>query len=144
MKILHKFIFAFFLTIINGYFFNFLNDNFFHLKRKMPKDISTTEIEFVAIIIAPVIETLLFQVILYYVLATILKIKNDIFCTIFMSILFALMHNYHWLYIVTTFFSGVIINIFYISIQKIKPNYSYILTVLIHALYNLYGALFVV
>jgi membrane protease YdiL (CAAX protease family) len=142
MKNFYSFILFLFLAIVNGYIFQFLNNDIFHLKNKTPDDFSQIERIIIIIIIAPILETLIFQHILYLILKKI-KIKNDTVCIIIMSLIFSQVHWYNWLYVIMAFFGGLILNSFYATINKRTPKYSYILTVLFHALFNLYGFLFV-
>ncbi len=131
------------IAITNGYFFDFLNDKFFHLSNT-GNDInkmSRNEQFLIAVIIAPLIETLVAQFMLVETLRQ--KITNQKLLILLSSLFFAFMHYYSWLYIVVTFFGGLILNYYYLEIQKIS-KYSFFLTALLHSLYNLYGFLFVV
>ncbi|MGI9580926.1 CPBP family glutamic-type intramembrane protease [Chryseobacterium sp. RRHN12] len=93
------FIISFTLAVLNGYFFNYINDAYLHFNVNYNKhqNISKNELNFIAICIAPILETLIFQHILYLILKKI-KIKNDVICIIIMSIVFSSMHYYNWLY----------------------------------------------
>ena len=130
------------LTIINGYFFAFLNYKFFHFNSSgnnidmLPR----SEQFFLSVIIAPILETFIAQFILFKILR--LKITHQPLLIVLGSLFFASMHYYNWLYMVVTFFIGLIINYYYLEIQKIS-KYSFLLTVLLHSLYNLYGYLFI-
>ena len=139
------FIISFALALLNGYFFNYINDNYLHFNVNYYKhqNITKNELHFIAIFVAPFIETLVFQYFLYLVLTKWIGIKNKYFCIIIMSIIFASMHYYNWLYIVMTFFGGIILNNLYIYYNKHVHTYSFILTVLFHALFNLFGFLFI-
>jgi hypothetical protein len=55
---------------------------------------------------------------------------------------FSQVHWYNWLYVIMTFFGGLILNSFYVKINNNSPKYSYAFTALFHALFNLYGFLF--
>ncbi|TZF99976.1 CPBP family intramembrane metalloprotease (plasmid) [Chryseobacterium panacisoli] len=139
------FIISFALALLNGYFFNYINDVYFHFDVNQNKhtNISKDELNFIAIFIAPFLETFLFQYLPYLILSKWIKLNNKAFCIIIMSIIFASMHYYNWLYIVMTFFGGIILNNLYIYYNKYVHTYSFILTVLFHALFNLYGFLFI-
>ncbi|SMO62120.1 CAAX protease self-immunity [Chryseobacterium rhizoplanae] len=139
------FIISFALALLNGYFFNYINDTYLHFNVNYYKhqNITKNELHFIAIFVAPFIETLVFQYFLYLVLTKWIGIKNKYFCIIIMSIIFASMHYYNWLYIVMTFFGGIILNNLYIYYNKHVHPYSFILTVLFHALFNLFGFLFI-
>lgn len=143
-KLIIFFIISFILAVLNGYFFNYINDTYLHFNVNYNKhqNISKNELNFIAICIAPILETLIFQHILYLILKKI-KIQNNVMCIIIMSIVFSSMHYYNWLYIVMTFFGGLILNNLYVYYYKYNNKYSYILTVFFHALFNLYGYLFI-
>lgn len=142
MRNFYIFLSFFILAILNGYCFNFLNDYYFHLESELPAGISHKEMAFLAIFVAPFLETLIFQYMLYAGLTKVLRIKNNLICVLLMSLVFSQMHWYNWLYVIMTFFSGVILNSFYITFLN-RTRYYFMLTVLFHALYNLYGVLFV-
>ncbi|MBB6331709.1 membrane protease YdiL (CAAX protease family) [Chryseobacterium sediminis] len=139
------FIISFALALLNGYFFNYINDVYFHFDVNQNKhtNISKDELNFLALFIAPFLETFLFQYLPFLILSKWIKLNNKVFCIIIMSIIFASMHYYNWLYIVMTFFGGIILNNLYIYYNKHVHTYSFILTVLFHSLFNLYGFLFI-
>lgn len=139
------FLISFVLAVLNGYFFNYINDTYFHFDVNYNKsqNISKNELNFIAIFIAPFMETFLFQYLPYLILSKWIRLSNKVFCIIIMSAIFASMHYYHWLYIVMTFFGGIILNNLYIYYNKHAHSYSFILTVLFHSLFNLYGFLFI-
>lgn len=144
-KLLFFFIISFSLALLNGYFFNYINDIYFHfdVNQSRHNNISKEELNFIAIFIAPFLETFLFQYLPYLVLSKWMRIKNRILCIIIMSSIFASMHYYNGLYIAMTFFGGIILNNLYIYYNKHAYQYSFILTVLFHGLFNLYGFLFI-
>ncbi|KMQ62688.1 hypothetical protein ACM40_10540 [Chryseobacterium sp. BLS98] len=144
-KLFIFFLISFALAVINGYFFNYINDIYLHFDVNQDKNqnISKNELNFIAIFIAPFIETFAFQYLPYLVLTKWIGIKNNIICIITMSVIFSSMHYYNWLYIVMTFFGGLILNNLYVYYYKHTHKYSFILTVFFHALFNLYGFLFV-
>ncbi len=138
------FIVSFALAVLNGYFFNYINNAFIHIKNDINlNEFSKVETIIIVIILAPLLETLIFQHIIYLFLKK-LKVKNDILCIFIMSLLFSLMHWYNWLYVVMIFFSGLILNNLYVYYYKNNSKYFFILTFLFHSLFNLYGFLFVV
>ena len=139
------FLISFVLAVLNGYFFNYINDTYFHFDVNYNKsqNISKNELNFIAIFIAPFLETFLFQYLPYLILSKWIRLSNKVFCIIIMSAIFASMHYYHWLYIVMTFFGGIILNNLYIYYNKHAHSYSFILTALFHSLFNLYGFLFI-
>ena len=131
------------LAILNGYFFNFINDTFFHFTNPEFDKLSEKEAFFLTVIIAPIIETLILQVLIYKILRHV-GIKNGYICIGIMSVIFSQMHWYYWLYVVMTFVSGLIINSFYIKLIKLKnTTWAFLFTMSLHLSYNLYGFLFV-
>jgi CAAX amino terminal protease family. len=93
------------------------------------------------LIIAPIIETILYQYLPNHFLIKI-RILNKYLLIIIPSLLFGLSHSYHFLYMLMTFFGGVVLNYYYIEMKK-RTSYSLWATALIHSLYNLYGLLFI-
>jgi len=91
---------------------------------------------FMAVFIGPFIETFLINSLPYrFFKFFVNKISIVI---ILCSSLFAILHYYSFLYVLMTFFGGILLNLFYaICINKKQP--SYILTVLLHSLYNFIG-----
>lgn len=142
LKTWKRFFLFLFFSICNGYFFNYLNNSFFQLHNDLFEGLSSFELAFLSVLVAPIIETILFQFLLYKMLKTSLSIRNDAICIIIMSIIFSQLHWYHWLYVLMTFTGGMILNIYYVSSLK-QSRYSLILTILLHSTYNLYGVLFV-
>lgn len=131
------------VAVLNGYFFNFINDAFFHFTNPEFDRLSQRETFFLAVIIAPIIETIIFQVLTYKILLYV-GIKNNYTCIVIMSIIFSQMHWYYWLYVVMTFVSGLIINSFYLKMIKFKnTTWAFILTIILHLCYNFYGIIFV-
>ncbi|CEJ70764.1 CAAX amino terminal protease self-immunity [Chryseobacterium oranimense G311] len=144
-KLVIFFIISFALAVLNGYFFNYINDSYLHFDVNYNKhqNISKNELSFIAIFVAPFIETLVFQHLPYLVLTRWIKLKNELLCIVIMSMIFSSMHYYNWLYIVMTFFGGLILNNLYVYYYKHARRYSFILTAIFHVLFNLYGFLFV-
>ncbi|WP_371566871.1 hypothetical protein [Pedobacter sp. AJM] len=61
-----------------------------------------------------------------------------------MSFAFSQGHWYNWLYVVATFFNGLFFNTLYLKVYRLKNEfYAILLVIMVHALYNLYGFLFV-
>lgn len=138
------FIFFLFLTILNGYFFNWLNNNFFDFTNTTEnglKDFSNNEKFVLIVLIGPLVETAIFQYLPIKILEK-LGIKNNLIKIIASSFLFALLHFYNPIYIVMTFISGLLLNKFYLE-SRTKSNFYFFLTALLHSMYNLYGCLFV-
>lgn len=120
--------------------------SYYHLDKTLSRNSivwnSTTEEFIVSVILAPALETLLFQYYSYKLFTYItrdvsLKDKNKewlfIVCS---SLIFSAMHGYNWLYQVSAFLGGVTLNYSYLYFKKAK-FYPYLSVVLIHLLYNL-------
>lgn len=129
--------------ILNGYTFNYLNNTFFHLETPFFEEIPANELFFLLVVFAPIFETLTFQLLLFRLLNH-LKIKNTLIIVILMAFAFSQAHWYHWLYVVGTFVNGLFLNYFYVYIYKNKNELiAVLLTIALHATYNLFGFLFV-
>lgn len=142
-KIIQLFFLSLLLQILNGYTFNYLNQTVFRLENSIFETIPVNEMFFLSVIFAPIFETLICQLLLYRLLKH-LKIKNTLIMVILMSFAFSQGHWYHWLYVVATFVNGLFLNYFYIYIYKNKNELiAVLLTIALHASYNLFGFLFV-
>lgn len=143
-KLATLFISLFVVALLNGYFFSWLNDSFFHSE--------TSDIEMAGfsnsgkftmiVIIAPFMETYVFQYLPNVILQK-MKITNNIFLIILPSLLFGCAHFYSWIYAAMAFFGGIYINLLYVY-AKARSNHYFLVVTGFHALYNLYGFLFVV
>ena len=142
MKNFYLFLSFLLLAIANGYLFNYLNDHFFHIVTSPPAGLSANQVAFLAVSVAPFFETLFCQFLLHRVLTKVFNLNNDTVCVLIMSLVFSQLHWYNWLYVIMTFFGGLILNSFYVIALK-RTRYYFVLTVLLHALYNLYGVMFV-
>lgn len=137
-KVLQKPIFitisSFILVIIIQVFFGVLNDTFLHISTQNPIDkYSWQEKFFLGVILAPIIETFIFQYLPFKVIGKV--IKNPVYIIMGSSLFFAFNHYYNWLYVVVTFFIGLILNCNYYAVQKIS-KYGFWLTALLHAANN--------
>ena len=132
------------IAIVNGYFFSSLNERYFHFSSNGNdmNELSSEGKLFVILIFAPLIETLFFQFLPSQILHE-LKITKQLYLVLIPSVLFSLVHFYFWLYMVMAFIGGIILNYYYIEMKKIS-KFSFLLTLLLHFLYNLYGFVFVV
>ncbi len=129
------------ISILNGYFFNWLNQyfdlevNYDNLSQLNP----ATQV--LAILIgAPIFETIFFQylpikLVQYYS-------KNRVIAIAVSACLFAAIHFYNPVYVMMTFIGGIILAFLYLYAEKVKKS-PFWTTALLHALYNLYGYLFV-
>ena len=136
-----RIILLFCLSTINGYFFNFLNDKYFHLTTHVFGQTPKMELLFISVVAAPIAETYLLQYLPNLIL-TKLRVKNTFLLIVLPSILFAFGHTYFWLYVFMTFFSGLILNYLFLYLKGKTPYYI-LITMLFHAMYNLFGFLFV-
>lgn len=138
---LYFLILLFKITVSNV--FIYINYRFFKLENEVFEQLSQKELFFFAVVFAPIIETLIFQLYLFRLLEKI-KIKKTSIIIILMSIAFALAHCYHWLYIIAAFINALFLNYFYVNVLKNKNEFnSVVLTITLHSFYNLYGFLFV-
>lgn len=143
IKIIQLLFLLFLLSILNGYMFSYINSRFFQLENEAFDDLSRKEFFFAAVIFAPIIETLIFQYGLYNFLDY-LKLKNALIIIVLMSFIFSLVHHYHWIYMVATFSSGLILNYLYVTILRSRGELiAVLLTTAMHSSYNLFGFLFV-
>lgn len=131
------------IIILNGYFFNYINNTFFYYENNEENGFTNLSVPLkyvIIVVIAPLIETFIFQMTPYIVL-NMLKIKTKYLLVIIPSILFSLGHIYNPIYMCMTFIGGVFLNIYYYESKKHTHHY-FLLTALIHSFYNLYGILF--
>jgi len=143
-----KFIQLFFLIllfkIINGYVFTYINHRFFKLENAIFEELSEKEMFFLAVVLAPIIETLIFQLFLYRLLDK-TRINNMPIIIILMSFAFSQAHWYHWLYVIAALVKHwIFLNYFYLYTYKKKNELvAVLLTIVLHSSYNLFGFLFV-
>ncbi|MDR7209341.1 CPBP family intramembrane glutamic endopeptidase [Flavobacterium piscis] len=138
------FIFYLFLTVLNGYFFNWVNNTFFNFTNETEnglRDFSYNEKFMLIVIIAPLVETVIFQYLPIRILEK-LRLENNWVKIILTSLLFSLFHFYNPIYVAMTFVSGMLLNKFYLE-SRAKSKFYFVLTALLHSMYNLYGYLFV-
>jgi hypothetical protein len=96
----------------------------------------SVEAEFwTAVIVGPLIETFLFQYLIFLILDNFKIGKKWIVLT--SALLFALLHNYSFLRIFYAFGGGILYSYAYWLCQ-IRKEYPFIIIFLIHAFYNLY------
>lgn len=130
-------------AIFNGYFFNFINQKSYQYSSNENglSEFTKNEKFIIIIIIAPIVETILFSLIPNLTLTKI-KIRNNFILVIVPSILFSICHLYNLVYALMALFAGVIINWYYIF-SKNSGKSAFWLVVLLHTFYNLYGYVFV-
>jgi len=133
-------------AILNGYFFDWLNDSFFHYSSDENglQEFSGTAQFFIIVIIAPIVETALFNWTPNFLLSG-WSVKNTALLILIPSLVFAACHLYHPLYSVMAFAGGLIMNAYFLYNKKThKPAVAFLLVAILHGAYNLYGYLFVV
>lgn len=130
------------IAVLNGYLFLFINNSFIHFNNHKINSLSSIERYFLVLFIAPIIETVVFQFLLYKLIKN--KIHNVWIAILLMSFVFSQAHWYHWIYVLMTFFGGIIINHFYVTVYKKEGDWtSFWLTVMLHFCYNFYGLIFI-
>ena len=93
---------------------------------------------FLVVVISPVLETIITNLIPIVILEKL--IKNKYIIVFLASLLFAVLHWYSIYYVIFAFFGGILLNSFFIIIQnKSNTNKAVIFTILYHSLYNLFG-----
>jgi len=94
------------------------------------------------VIVAPIFETLLFNVL--PIKAIQFFIKNKLVIVLLSSLGFASIHTYSIVYLIMTYFGAIGLNTFYLVIEEKKGFLNAIgLTVLLHSIYNLFGFLLI-
>ncbi len=89
-----------------------------------------------AVIIAPIIETLIFQHLAFMIFRKWIHIRNKYFWAIIVSsVLFGLMHKYNTVYIIYTFLIGITLGYCYYFYRR-KPKAAFWSTALVHAAHN--------
>lgn len=142
-KIIRLFFLIFLFKLINGYVFTYINYRYFKLENAIFEELSEKEMFFLAVVLAPIIETLIFQLFLYRLINK-TRINNTLIIIILMSFAFSQAHWYHWLYVVAAFINGLFLNYFYLYTYKKKNELiAVLLTIALHSFYNLFGFLFV-
>src|SRR5690606_9266417 len=109
-------------------------------KNFMPFDSMKEEL-FMILILAPVLETALYQ---YAVIEVVLSLTKLIFkkevilaAVLIAAIAFGLSHLYNYLYMILTAAAGFTLGLFYTIVRSRKGN-AFVYTMILHALYNLF------
>lgn len=98
---------------------------------------SIGEAIFLGCFIAPFIETLIFQALVFFILSKIKFFKeNKIFIVIVSAFLFSLAHNYSYIYMLNIFFHGLILEYSYLICYEKKDGFPIFTVMIIHSLYN--------
>ncbi|WP_133227976.1 CPBP family intramembrane glutamic endopeptidase [Mucilaginibacter psychrotolerans] len=141
-KFAKVFLVCFVFSLCNGYLFDYIGSTFFPGLDGNPIDKeSVPEQLFLACIVAPLIETLIFQ----YAVIKLLKrigIRNFYLLLTIPAVLFGLSHYYNPLYIMAMFIGGLIMNYLFLYCQA-NGYKAFWWVALLHCLYNLFGILFV-
>jgi|GEM_PF-1552546 len=125
---------CFVAILIIQFLFGIINDTFLHISTQNPIDkFSFKEKMIIGVIVAPIIETFIFQYLSFKLIK--LVTKNPIYTIGLASLFFAVNHYYNWFYILVIFFIGIILNYNYYAVQKIS-KYAFLLTFLLHATNN--------
>ena len=97
----------------------------------------------IAVIVAPLIETLLFQSLIIEIVCNFIKRprKNIWISVIASSLAFSMNHTYSISYMVITFFAGVILAMAY-YLGRYRKEGAIVLVYAIHSVYNLLTSLF--
>ena len=97
----------------------------------------------IAVIVVPLLETLLFQSLIIEIICKIIKRprKNICIAVIVSSLAFALNHTYSLSYIIMAFFWGIIFASAY-YLGRYRKESAIILVYIIHAVYNLSSSLY--
>lgn len=135
---------CFVASVSNGYFFNYINDKYFHYYHSNENGFEgfSIAIKFlIIVIIAPIIETAIFNLLPNRVLYR-LGITNKFLLVVIPSIIFSLFHLYHLIYGLMALMGGIIMNWYFISFDK-KLKLSFWSVTLLHSSYNLYGFVFI-
>jgi membrane protease YdiL (CAAX protease family) len=97
----------------------------------------------IAVMVAPLFETLLFQSLIIEIICKIIKRprKNICIAVIASSLAFALNHTYSISYVIITFFIGIIFALTY-YLGRYRKESAILLVFIIHAMYNLSSSLY--
>jgi len=143
MKYFQLFIICFLASVLNGYFFNYINNKYFHYHSNENGlgEFSEPIKIIIIVIIAPIVETAIFNLLPNRVLYK-LGTTNKFLLVIVPSIIFSCFHLYHLIYGLMAFIGGIIMNWYFVYYDK-EIRLSFWLVTLLHSSYNLYGYLFV-
>jgi hypothetical protein len=127
------------VQIILAFVLSFLDIDF---GENSMKGKSSINIFFLVVIVAPIFETLLFNVLPVKLIQ--FFIKNKFIIILLSSFGFALIHTYSIVYVIMTYFGAIGLNMFYLVTEEKKGFLNAIgLTALLHSIYNLFGFLLI-
>jgi membrane protease YdiL (CAAX protease family) len=126
------------INFLNTFFFSFISNVFFNMKlsKGFRSFDSLMDEIIIAILVAPLVETIIFQ---YGIIETFKSRYKPLICCIISAFLFALIHMYNYFYFLFAFFSGLVLAyVYYIG----NINRKGILFVfLVHFIYNSIGVI---
>lgn len=102
-------------------------------------DFSQTQLIVISLIVAPFFETLFFQLIIIEILRS--YNLHRMLIVFLSAFLFALAHYYNLTYIVATFFIGLLLSYYYLSMRIYKEKYVFLRVFLLHSCLNLFAFL---
>jgi uncharacterized protein len=128
-------------AICNGYFFSWLiNYLSLHTNQKELHALSKVDLFLMIAFWAPIAETVIFQYIPIELIVK--KFKSKWISILVSALLFCSIHFYNYIYVVMTFFAGIILGIAYFESKK-HSRWAIVHTICFHSAYNVYGFLFV-
>ena len=132
----YKFVLIFFgFSVLSGAVTTFLPEP--EMAEPMTSESILNQI-LLAVFLAPVIETLLFQILIIEAIRKIIKRpkKNICLALLLSSAAFALNHTYSLSYLAITFLGGLVLALAY-YLGRYRRENAFIIVLLIHSLYNL-------
>lgn len=124
------FVFQFATAVIANYFDADLTSTSFQFS-------SLHEEFIIAVIAAPILETLIFQ---YFILETLLNLKlAPLLCVIASALLFGISHYYNLAYVLVTTVVGFIFAYYYMALRHQHSLNKLVFVTLLHALSNLFA-----
>lgn len=132
------------ITLLSG-LVQFLFENYFEFEQNPIEESNKVILFIVAIILAPIIETLIFQFLIIEIVYAFLifiklneKICKCIFAILISSIAFGIAHNIHVLYMITAFFMGFQLAFLYIYYRtRFGRLKAFFACLIVHSLVNL-------
>lgn len=132
-------LFGFLIILDNTY--NFLTSYLISLYDEILLDIdpyfegfSLMEIFFLTVIIAPLLETFVFQYLIVEILYK-LNINDEIIIWV-ATLAFSLSHYYNFIYILAILFPGFLFSSFYLYLKKRKYKFPFLAVTVLHAISN--------
>lgn len=99
------------------------------------QEFSLTEIFLLTVVVAPLVETFIFQFLIIELLSK-LKIKTGLILSV-STLLFSLSHNYNVIYIIAMVFPGLLYASFYLYLKKERSKFPFLIISSLHAISNL-------